>query len=186
MLFSIRPETPKDYRETEILTKKAFWDVYTPGCDEHLILHKLRQVQAFIPELDFVAEFDLQIIGNIVYSRTNFNGIIAMGPLSVLPKFQNRGVGSALVKHTVNVAKFLKYQAIIIYGNPKYYSRFGFKNAVQYNLHTPTGENRNSFMVLETYTNSLHGIQGNIIEDPVFQTNPQELSEFEKNFPTDK
>ena len=40
--FTIRKETPKDYAEVENLVREAFWDVYAPGCDEHLIVHKLR------------------------------------------------------------------------------------------------------------------------------------------------
>ena len=48
MPITIRPERPEDYRDTEVLTREAFCDVYKPGCDEHLIVHKLRKVPAFV------------------------------------------------------------------------------------------------------------------------------------------
>lgn len=62
----IRPETPKDYRETETVIREAFWDVYKPGCDEHLIIHKLREAPAFVKELDLVACDGNKIVGVIV------------------------------------------------------------------------------------------------------------------------
>ena len=38
----IRLETEKDYRETENVTREAFWNVYRPGCLEHYVLNQLR------------------------------------------------------------------------------------------------------------------------------------------------
>lgn len=51
--ITIRRENPKDHRETENMIKEAFWDVYKPGCDEHLIVHKLRKS----PNGDFLVKF---------------------------------------------------------------------------------------------------------------------------------
>jgi predicted N-acetyltransferase YhbS len=44
-----------DFRQTEELTRDAFWDLYKPGCNEHLILHKLRKRECYVNELDIVA-----------------------------------------------------------------------------------------------------------------------------------
>ena len=33
--YTIRLETPDDYRAAENLTREAFWNVYRPGCIEH-------------------------------------------------------------------------------------------------------------------------------------------------------
>ena len=54
----IRQETKDDYRAVEELTRRAFWDVYRPGCMEHYVLHRFREDPAFIPELSFVLEQD--------------------------------------------------------------------------------------------------------------------------------
>lgn len=54
----IRLETKEDHRAVENLVRESFWNVYRPGCSEHLVIHVLRDDPAFIPELDFVVEQD--------------------------------------------------------------------------------------------------------------------------------
>lgn len=66
--INLRLEKPEDHRLVEELTREAFWGTNNPGCDEHFLVHKLRTVSAFVPELDFVAEVDGKIVGNIMYS----------------------------------------------------------------------------------------------------------------------
>jgi len=51
----LRPEEEKDYNAVENLTREAFWNVYKPGCDEHLLIHNMRNKQEFIKDLDYVA-----------------------------------------------------------------------------------------------------------------------------------
>ncbi|WP_235322824.1 GNAT family N-acetyltransferase [Methanosarcina mazei] len=69
MNISIRLEEEKDFKIVEYMTREAFWDLYKPGCDEHLVLHKIRKVPVFVKELDFVACDEDTIVGNIIYSR---------------------------------------------------------------------------------------------------------------------
>ena len=64
--FRIRRETQEDYRRVEELTRRAFWNLYVPGCSEHYLAHILRDHADFIPELDLVAELEGSIIGNIM------------------------------------------------------------------------------------------------------------------------
>ena len=63
----IRPETEDDYRNTETLTREAFWNVYRPGCMEHYVLHCYRNDPAFVPELDLVMVLDGEMIGQVIY-----------------------------------------------------------------------------------------------------------------------
>jgi predicted N-acetyltransferase YhbS len=72
---------------------------------------------------------------------------------------------------------------VIIFGDPEYYHRFGFVNAEKYNIQTSDGQNFEPFMALELYENSLQGISGKFYTDKVFETDSQELEEFEKGFP---
>ena len=51
----IRNENEKDFREVEALTREAFWNLYIQGCDEHYLVHKMREHPDFIKYLDFVA-----------------------------------------------------------------------------------------------------------------------------------
>lgn len=190
MDITIRPENESDYQAVENLTREAFWDLYQPGCVEHLFAHKLRKVQAFLAELDYVAERDHQIVGNIMYSKAkisdengNEHEVITFGPLSVLPSHQKEGVGSALIHHTKKLAAEMGYKAIVIFGNPAYYHRFGFVNAAKFGITTGDGENFEAFMALELYEGALEGIAGKFHEDLVFQIDPVELAAFEAKFP---
>ncbi len=65
-MLTIRNETEKDYKTVETITRKAFYNMYIPGCVEHYLVHVMRGHEDFIPELDFVAELDGQVIGNIM------------------------------------------------------------------------------------------------------------------------
>ena len=62
----IRNERESDYRAVEGVVRESFWNLYVPGCTEHFIVHNLRKSGDFIPELDFVAEKEGQIVGQIV------------------------------------------------------------------------------------------------------------------------
>jgi predicted N-acetyltransferase YhbS len=190
MNISIRLENENDFRNVENIIREAFWDVYKPGCVEHLIVHKIRKVSAFIRELDFIACDGEVTIGNIIYSKAKIINedneefqVLCMGPLGVLPSYQGKGVGTLLIKHSINVARTLGYKAIIIFGHPNYYHRFGFENAEKYNIQTSWGANFEVFMVLELYEGSLKGISGKYYEDSVFQVDDEELNIFEKQFP---
>ena len=88
----IRPERTGDYRAVEELHRRAFWNLYVPGCQEHYIAHVLRGHPDFVPELDLVCELDGQLAANIMYTRswlTDRQGtlvdILTFGPLAVDP-----------------------------------------------------------------------------------------------------
>ena len=104
MNISIRLEKENDYRVVEYLTREAFWNLYKPGCDEHLIVHKIRKVPAFIKELSLDACDNDRIVGNIIYSKAKVindenkkSEVLCMGPIGVLPSYQGKGIGSLLM-----------------------------------------------------------------------------------------
>ncbi|ULQ60223.1 N-acetyltransferase [Brucepastera parasyntrophica] len=190
MQLLIRNELPADYRETELVTRDAFWDIYRPGCDEHLIVHKARKKSSFISELDFVACDGKKIIGNIIYTKAKIVSaegeeytLVCIGPLSVLPEYQNKGVGSQLIHTSLEKARELDFRAVTLFGDPKYYRRFGFVNAKNYNITTKDGDNFEEFMILALSENGLDGVTGKMYQDSVFDVNPSELVQFEKQFP---
>ena len=65
----VRRETPRDYSVVETMIRIAFYNIYVPGCTERYLVHILRTHEDFIPELDFVAEEDGRIVGNIMYTK---------------------------------------------------------------------------------------------------------------------
>lgn len=68
--ITIRRETEADYRNVENLVRESFWNIYRPGCCEHYVIHCYRSDPAFVPELDFVMELDGELIGQIMYVRS--------------------------------------------------------------------------------------------------------------------
>lgn len=54
---------------------------------------------------------------------------IAIGPIAVLPEYQGKGFGSALMQEVITRAREDGYDAILLLGDPAYYHRFGFKTA---------------------------------------------------------
>lgn len=190
MTINLRLEIESDFDEVENLTREAFWDVYKPGCDEHLLAHKLRKVQAFIPELDYVAELNNQIVGNIMYSKAKIvddngfeNEVLTFGPVSVLPSLQKSGIGSKLINHTIKLSREMGYRAIVIFGNPAYYHRFGFVSAAKFGVSTSEGQNFDAFMILELFEGAISDVKGRFYEDSVFHIDEKELELFEKRFP---
>jgi len=190
MNMIIRNEKEEDYRAVEELTREAFWNLYVPGCNEHFILHNLRNSRDFIPELDFVAEKGGQIVGNIVYSRGIImdeqgaeKEVLCFGPVSVSPAFQKQGIGSSLIIHTINVARVMDYPAIFIYGDPRYYSRFGFRCAEKYDIKTADGKFAVALLALELKQGMLNNIPGRFIESPAFEADENKFAEYEAKFP---
>lgn len=61
--LKFRQEEPSDYRVVEELTREAFWNTHVPGCDEHYLVHTMRNSESFIKELDIVATIDEKIGG---------------------------------------------------------------------------------------------------------------------------
>lgn len=65
-MITIRREARQDRQTVEELTRRAFYNLYLPGCAEHYLVHTMREHPDFIPELDLVAEEDGQIVGSIM------------------------------------------------------------------------------------------------------------------------
>jgi predicted N-acetyltransferase YhbS len=93
---------------------------------------------------------------------------VTFGPVSVVPKLHNRGIGSKIIRHSINAAHELGFGAIIIVGHASYYPRFGFKPASEFNLTMPDDSVFDAFMALEIQPNYLGTIGGKWYEDDVF------------------
>ncbi len=192
--MNIRLEEEKDYFEVENLTREAFWNVYRPGCFEHLIVHKIRNDKCFVKDLDYVIEDDDKIVANIIYAKSKLkfeNGkereTLLFGPVSVLPEYQSKGYGSRIIEYTIDKARKLGYKEIFITGNPEYYKRFGFERASKYNVYyngMSKSEEFPFFMVkILDYKNI--DIYNSTYSDPECYNdiNEKELEEFDKKFP---
>jgi len=54
--------------------------------------------------------------------------------MSVLPEFQNKGIGSMLVKEGLRIIRNMSYPFVIVLGHEMFYQRFGFQCASSYGL----------------------------------------------------
>ena len=59
---NIRNEVENDYKKVEEITRRAFWNLYVPGCIEHYLVHVMRSHEDFLPELDLVIEVDIKLL----------------------------------------------------------------------------------------------------------------------------
>lgn len=140
-MLIIRNETPTDYQRVEDITRKAFYNLYIPGCTEHYLVRIMRGHEDFIPELDLVAELDGQVIGNIMYTKARLvdecgeeKEILTFGPISVLPEYQRMGYGKALIEQSFEKAREMGYDMVVIFGNPGNYVSRGFISCKKYNI----------------------------------------------------
>ena len=179
----IREENPEDHHQVEAMTQRAFWNKHHLGCDEHYLVHRIRQHGDYIPELSRIAEVNGTIVGAIFYTKSMVKDekseyeMLTFGPLCVDPAWQGMGIGEALLTETAQLAKEKGHRGIIIFGEPDYYPRLGFKTCDHYGITTKDGKNFDAFMALELSKDSLKNISGKFYESPVFEDLPKEKVE---------
>jgi predicted N-acetyltransferase YhbS len=186
----IRREEEKDFRRVEEITRESFWNLYVPGCDEHYLVHVMRSHEDFVPELGLMIELDGQVIGNIMYTKstlTDASGtvkdILTFGPVSVLPEYQRRGCGKALMERSFEIAAGLGYDVIVIYGNPGNYVSRGFKSCRKFNISLENGDCPTAMMAKELAPGALDGRNWIYRDSPALQTDPAEAARFDETFP---
>lgn len=191
--YVIRREAGADYAEVENLTREAFWNVYRPGCVEHFLLHRYRELPQFIPELSQVLEADGRILAHIMYSRAELRrengGVLPMlvfGPVSVLPEYQKRGHGAALIRHTLAEAAESGFGAVVITGSPEYYRRFGFVEAKTLGIYydgVPRDEPTPYLQALELRDGYLAGGPWTYSDPPGYDVRDEDVDAFDARFP---
>lgn len=188
MNIEIRTTRKEDYQSTEHVIREAFWNVYGPGCEDHYMVHQMRKHPTFVSELDVVAVVDGKIVGNIVYLTSYIQKdddtkqeVLSLGPIAVLPEYQKNNIGSLLISYTKAKAQELGYQAILLCGNHRFYSKNGFERAESYNV-----RNSDNF-----YFDGLHicllqsniDVSGRYYEDEIYLVDQKEAELFDLQFP---
>ncbi|MGL4607323.1 MAG: GNAT family N-acetyltransferase [Eubacteriaceae bacterium] len=186
----IRHENPDDFYSVENVTREAFWNLYKPGCEEHFMVHSIRKHKDYIPELSFVIEKDGEIVGSIFYTHAKIidsqgteHKVITFGPVSILPSLHRRGLGRKLITHSINKAKELGYNGIIIGGFPYHYRCYGFEGAKKYGISMPDGNFYTGIMALPLYEGALDNICGSIHFSECMYVDANEVEIFDKIFP---
>lgn len=126
----IREETVADFEAITEVTIVAFTDHPISNNTEQFIIKALREADALT--LSLVAEIDGRIVGHIAFSPIMISDSTedwyGLGPVSVLPEYQRRGIGTSLINRGLSSLKELGGQGCALVGDPNYYKRFGFKN----------------------------------------------------------
>lgn len=189
----IRQEQPSDYRETEFLMREAFWNRYSPGCSEHYLLHVMRSSPRFVRELDFVAVAGGRIVGAVVFLESYIEGddgrrheVLSLGPVAVHPSCQRQGIGRMLIEHARIVAGGLGYRAILLCGDPDYYTRVGFMPARRWGIRTSADKYFAALHACPLFPGALAGAAGRYHEDDIYDVDAAALDAFDKQFPRKK
>jgi predicted N-acetyltransferase YhbS len=172
----IRKETPEDYAWVVELTEKAFETMPFSDGNEGKLVGNLRKTDMFISELSLVAELDNQVVGHILFSPILIdNGqelfeSLALAPVSVLPEYQNQGIGSKLINEGHKVARKLGFKSVIVLGHPEYYPKFGYKPASEWGIKSPFDlPDDNVFMAMELTPGALNKVSGKVIYPAEFE-----------------
>ncbi len=131
--MNIRHESELDLNHIESITYQAFENHphHEPGAKptEHLIVNRLREANALT--LSLVCEEEEQLIGHIALSPVLIGGSesrwLGLGPVSVAPSHQGKGIGGALIREALSQVQNLGFEGVVLLGEPQYYGRFGFK-----------------------------------------------------------
>jgi putative acetyltransferase len=142
---------------------------------EARLVERLQKSEAYIPELSLVSNVGNQIVGYILFTNIKIvadDGVewksLALAPLAVRPDWQNKGVGSGLVRRGLEMAKSLGHASAIVLGHPNYYPRFGFEPAKKWGIWSPFPVSEEAFMGIELQAGALNGVSGLVVYDRAF------------------
>lgn len=128
-LIRVRPEVNEDAAAIEVVTTAAFRNAAHSNHTEQFIIRALRKTNEL--SLSLVAEEANTIVGHVAVSPVKISDGSAdwygIGPISVLPDHQRRGIGSLLMKRALRELQAYNAAGCVVLGDPGYYNRFGFK-----------------------------------------------------------
>jgi putative acetyltransferase len=163
--MEIRGRWPADDAAIRRLNDDAFGGNY-----ESRLIEDLRA--AGLDAIELVAVENDDLVGHILFSALATTvdrqpvPTLALAPMVVRPDRQRRGIGRALVRAGLDLARHRGWQAVLVLGHKAYYPRFGFSAALARPLRAPfSGE---AFMALELAPGALQGEQGRVTYPPAF------------------
>ena len=125
--LEIRSETEQDFDGIQKVHDAAF-----ERDEEGLLVNALREAKKFTPEMSLVALEKNRIVGHILFSEIDLKAnerrvkAVALAPMAVHPRKQRKGVGKELVQKGLDNIRELGYEAVLVYGDRRYYEQFGF------------------------------------------------------------
>ena len=164
-MLEIREEASADRDAAGEANRLAFG-----GDDEAMLVDALR-AGGYL-RVSLVAEDQGRVVGHIVFSDLpvvtagTTVETLALAPMAVLPEFQRRGIGSALVREGLDLCRRRGHRIVVVLGHPGFYPRFGFSTDLAVPLASPFAGD--SFMALELTPGALEGVAGTVCYPPPF------------------
>ena len=166
-MIQIRPEQPDDIAAIRQVNERAF-----DGLTEADLVDLLRQRGKVT--LSLVAVDEAQVVGHILFSpvviEATGQSVAAVGlaPMAVLPEWQNRGIGSRLVRAGLDECRRLGQRAAVVLGHANYYPRFGFAPASRFHIRSEYDVPDEVFMAMELEPGALAACAGAAKYQPEF------------------
>jgi putative acetyltransferase len=154
---------------------RAVHDEAFHGPAEGRLVDLLRLSPAFVPELSLVAEREGRVVGHVLFSRISVEldgrevELLALAPVAVLPSCQNQGIGSRMIREGIARAAALGFRAVAVLGDPRYYGRFGFRPAREWNLKMPWETPPEVQMAMPLHDGGLDGVHGDLVYPAPFE-----------------
>ena len=155
--LQIRTEQPLDSESIERLHERAFG----PGRFARTA-SRLREGASHLLDLSFTAMVGTLLVGSVRMTpvKAGEEPALMLGPLTVEPAFESRGIGAALMKRSLDAAKAKGHTLVLLVGDEPYYSRFGFKRIPPQQLQLPGPVNPARFLALELEDGALARAKG--------------------------
>ena len=167
IVIEIRTARPEDNAAIQEVHARAFG-----GPVEAQLVHVITERKKAIIAL--VAVNGGKVVGHILFSVVTIAhspdtfSAVGLAPVAVLPDFQRQGIGSKLICEGLERSKHAGYDAVVVLGDPAYYSRFGFLRAADFGLQNEYGAH-DEFMVLPLHDGALEAVRGMVKYLPEFK-----------------
>ena len=167
MDLTIRDERPTDCGGIFRVNREAF------GRDAEAKLVDAVRAGGYC-RVSLVAEVDGQVVGHVLFSQLPIRtqagvvGSLSLAPMAVIPGWQRKGIGSALVREGLRVARERSHESVVVLGHAEFYPRFGFSAAIAKRLASPFPDAGAHWMASELVPGALAGVSGNVEYPPPF------------------
>lgn len=157
--LEIRREAPDDIPAVRRVNLEAFNTPY-----EANLVDRLRHEGAHL--LSLVAVKNSRIVGHILFSpvtienETDSVDVAGLAPMAVYPTHQRSGIGSALIRASLDMLREAGIPAVVLLGHPDYYPKFGFQPASRFGIHYGYRVPDEAFMALELQEEALREVSG--------------------------
>lgn len=100
-----------------------------------------------------------------------------------MPEYQQKGIGGMMIARTKEVAKKMGFRAILLCGDPDYYTRQGFMAAEKLGIRNSENMYADALHVCELFEGALAGAKGRYYEDEIYNVDEALVQEYDKLFP---